>query len=108
VAPAELRGVRRGRISTAGIIKSATDRLGPAQGGPGRGGDPEEGEIRLTLGTAVPSLGSVEGEDPEDDAALVAAGYASLTALSGVREDTASGADELVREAVSLLQSRLG
>ncbi len=108
VPPDELRGVRRGRISTAGIVKSAAERTPPAQGGPGRGGDPEEGEIRLTLGTAVPSLGSVEGEDPEDDAALIAAGFASLTALRGVREDTESGADELVRDAVSMLQASLG
>ena len=107
VPEAELRGVRRGRISTAGIVKRATGGPGgggPASGGPGAGGDPEEGEIRLTLGTAIPSLGDVEGEDPEDDAALIAAGYASLTALLGVREDTASGADDLVRQAVTELQ----
>lgn len=110
VPKAELLGVRRGRISTAGIIKRASGgdrRAAPASGGPGTGGDPEEGEIRLTLGTAIPSLGDVAGEDPEDDGALIAAGFASLTALLGVREDTASGADELVRDAVAGLQATL-
>lgn len=110
VPKVDLRGVRRGRISTAGIIKRATGgghRPPPASGGPGTSGDPDEGEIRLTLGTAVPSLGDVAGEDPEDDGALIAAGFASLTALLGVREDTASGADELVREAVAELQATL-
>jgi len=110
VPPEDLRGVRRGRISTAGLIKAAAgNRPGtaPPQGGPGTGGDPDEGEIRLVLGTAIPSLGSVEGEDPEDDAALIAAGFASLTALRGVREDTADGADDLVRTAVADLQATL-
>ena len=65
VPPDELRGVRRGRISTAGIIKSAAERPPPADRPvvpwPGQSATRDEGEIRLTLGTAVPSLGDVEG-----------------------------------------------
>jgi 5'-nucleotidase len=85
VAPGELRGVRPGRISTAGIIKSASERvhLEPS-------GEAGEGSVRLTLGAAVPSLGDVGDEAPEDDGALVAAGFASLTPLVGVRADASS------------------
>ncbi|HTX63853.1 MAG TPA: 5'/3'-nucleotidase SurE [Acidimicrobiales bacterium] len=98
----ELRGVRRARISTSGIVKAATGGVAPGAGGPAQGGGPEEGEVRLRLGTAIPTLGRVdESEDPEDDAALIAAGYASLTPIVGVREDTAPDSDEIVRAALS-------
>lgn len=106
----ELRGVRRGRISTAGLIKSASgrERWGPAEpeGRLHRTGG-EEGEIRLQLGAAVPSLGDVGDEDPEDDGALVAAGFAALTPLVGVREDTDPATDELVRQALADLHALL-
>jgi len=111
----ELRGVRRGRVGPAGIIRSAHDTsypaVGPAgpgdrvSGGPHAGGEPEEGEVRLTLGGAVPQLGDIGDEDPEDDAALVGAGFASLTALAGVREDTAEGPARAVLAALDHLQA---
>lgn len=111
VAPEKLRGVRRGRISTAGIIKAATDTVrrepgSPVPGSPTAGGGPDQGEVHLTLGAAVPSLGDVGDEDPEDDGALVAAGFASLTALVGVREDASPDADDLVRKALIQLEER--
>ncbi len=105
----ELRGVRRARISTSGIVKHATASTSSWAGGPTRGGSLDEGEVRLTLGTAIPTLGRVdESEDPEDDAALVAAGYASLTPIVGVREDMAPDSDEIVRAALSTVHSVLG
>jgi len=94
-----LRGVRRGRISTAGIVKSAGDD------GPTLLGD--EGEITLRLGSAVPSLGDVSDEEPEDDGALVAAGFASLTPLRSVHEDTDTGADDTVRAALDAVSQHL-
>lgn len=114
----ELRGVRRGRISTAGLVKAAADTVrrepaGSPGGGSGApGGGPagnvdrgtDEGEIHLTLGAAVPSLGDVRDEEPEDDGALIAAGYASLTPLAGVREDAGPGADDVVRAALAHLE----
>ena len=104
----ELRGVRRARISTSGIVKQATGSTSSWAGGPTRGGSLDEGEVRLTLGTAIPTLGRVdESEDPEDDAALVAAGYASLTPIVGVREDTAPDSDEIVRAALSTVHDVL-
>ncbi len=105
----ELRGVRRARISTSGIVKRAADGSRPGAGGPAQGGSPDEGEVRLTLGTAIPTLGRIEeSEDPQDDAALIAAGYASITPIVGVREDTAPGSDEVVRAAISRAQRVLG
>jgi 5'-nucleotidase len=113
----ELRGIRRGRISTAGIIKAAID---PQHADPGASvsdrirrttsssGLLEEGEIVLQLGAAVPSLGDVGDEEPDDDGALVAAGFASLTPLMGVREDSSQQADDLVRAGVSELSGLLG
>jgi 5'-nucleotidase len=100
VARASLRGVRRGRISTAGIVKSA-GALGVGQ----VLGD--VGEIPLTLGSAVPSLGDVTDEDPDDDGAVVAAGFASLTALRSVHEDTGTGADDAIRAALGAIEAHL-
>ncbi len=96
----EFRGVRRGRISTAGIIKAA---------GPAAGGAPLEdrGELPLRLGAATPQLGDVSDEEPEDDGALVVAGYASLTPLRGVHEDTDAGTDDLVRDYLAAIESHL-
>lgn len=86
----ELRGVRRGRVSTAGIVQAAGE-LDALE---------EQGEIPLRLGSAVPSLGDVSDEEPEDDGALVAAGFASLTPLRSVHEDTDENAQALARAAV--------
>jgi len=96
----ELRGVRRGRISTAGIVKSAGTVAGVDVLG-------EAGEIPLRLGSAVPSLGDVSDEDPEDDGALVAAGFASLTPLRSVHEDTDTGADDTIRAALDAVSQHL-
>lgn len=112
----DLRGLRRARIASSGIVKQASANwMGPASGGPAGGygpaggGDAEEGEVRLTLGTAIPTLGRPdESEDPADDAALVAAGYASITPIVGVREDTSEDADEVVRAALATVHGVLG
>jgi 5'-nucleotidase len=96
----ELRGVRRGRISTAGIIKSA----GPTAGGHALS---DEGELPLRLGAATPQLGDVSDEEPEDDGALVVAGFASLTALRGVHEDTDSNMDALMRSSLDAIERHL-
>jgi 5'-nucleotidase len=103
----ELRGIRRGRISTAGVIKEAADRAGTSggpssrfSGGPSGGGDDQEGEIVLTLGGAVPALGDLPEGEPEEDGSLVAAGFACLTPLVGVREQHGEETEDLVRRAL--------
>lgn len=95
-AVADLRGVRHGRISTAGIIKSTTS---------GQATLPlaAAGMIPLTLGSAVPDLGDVADEEPDDDGALVAAGFASITVLRSVAEATDEASDHLARSTVTSL-----
>lgn len=97
---ADLKGVCRGRISTAGVIKSA---------GPLAGGEPlgEEGELPLRLGAASPSLGDVSDEAPDDDGALIAAGYASLTPLRGPQEDTDTALDFTMQAALAAITRHL-
>ncbi|HEY1832499.1 MAG TPA: 5'/3'-nucleotidase SurE [Acidimicrobiales bacterium] len=94
-------GLRWARVSGAGLIKSAQgiarwsapnreEMEGPAAAEAARSsmeGDPEKGEIVLTVGTPFPG-----GDDPglaetTEDAALVAQGYAALTALRGPRAE---------------------
>jgi broad specificity polyphosphatase/5'/3'-nucleotidase SurE len=76
---AELKGVRRGRISNAGIIKArSSEGSGFTLG--------ESGEIPLRFGAATPQLGDVSDEMADEDGALIAAGYASLTPIVGPRE----------------------
>ena len=101
----ELKGVRRGRISQAGLVKG-TSSLGGARGAE-RLTLGESATLSLTLGSAVPALGDVSDEEPDDDGALIAAGYASLTALRGVHEDTDPGADDLVRSSLVAIERHL-
>lgn len=98
--PSELRGVRRGRISTAGLIKGAGVRAG---------GEPlgDKGEIPLRLGAATPGIGDVSDEEPEDDGALVIAGFASVTPLRGVQEEVDDVTDDIVRRSLSVMSAHL-
>jgi 5'-nucleotidase len=98
LAAHELRGVRRGRVSTAGIVRAADQPADPLA---------EAGEIALRLGSAVPALGDVSDEEPEDDGALVAAGFASITPLRSVHEDTDAGADDAIRAALDAVSHHL-
>ncbi|MCX6512250.1 MAG: 5'/3'-nucleotidase SurE [Actinobacteria bacterium] len=100
-APAELKGIRSGRISTAGIIKDA--------GLPGHPSPSEsKGSISLRLGSAVPSLGDTSDEAADDDGALVAANYASLTAVRGVAENLDPIAQKAVNDAIAHFSGLLG
>ena len=59
VALGELRGLRRGRLGTAGLIKSADHGSGGSNPGP-----EVRGELHLRLGAAVPRLGDIGDENP--------------------------------------------
>ncbi len=100
LTPGELKGVRRGRISTAGIVKSAGDGQTLAD-------FPDNGELPLRLGAATPTLGDTSDEAPEDDGALVAAGYASITPLRGVHEDTDQSMDDIIRQSLAAIERHL-
>jgi hypothetical protein len=103
----EIRGLRWARVSGAGLIKAARggspaaweapnpeEMEGPAaaeaahavmEGAPGG-----RGEIVLTVGSPFPQAGDLDDEDGDagaEDAALVARGYAALTALRGPRAE---------------------
>jgi 5'-nucleotidase len=100
LAPDKLKGVRRGRISTAGIVKAA---------GPLAGGEPlaDEGDLPLRLGAASPELGDVSDEDADEDGALLAAGYASLTPIKGPHEDSDTSIDGAMHAALSAITRHL-
>ena len=97
---AQIRGVRWARVSGAGLITAARDPRweapnrpemeGPAVAEAARsvmeGDEEEKGEIVLTVGSPFPHSGQLGLADSVDeDATLVAQGYASLTALRGPR-----------------------
>ncbi len=96
----QLKGVRRGRISTAGIVNSA---------GPNAGGEPlsDEGTLPLRLGAATPEVGDVSDEAADEDGALLTNGYASLTALKGPHEDADVALDTLMYSALATIQRHL-
>ena len=100
----ELKGVKRGRISNAGIIKrsNADESLSPSSLAIG-----ESSQISLSLGAAVPQLGDTSDEDADDDGAIVNAGYASLTALRGIAEAVDDASDVLMRAAVVAIDHHL-
>ena len=97
--PHELKGVRRGRISMAGVVKSARPH-----------GDvplEDKGRLDLRLGAATPDIGDVSDENEDEDGALVVAGYASLTALKGPREDTDLELDGVMHSALATIERHL-
>ncbi len=108
VALSEVRGVRRGRLSRGGSIRSAVHDTG--ESGTGEAPRPHltlppagSGTLRLDL--VAPGQPRSD-EDLETDAGLITADFASLTALAGVREATGA-ADDVVRVSVELLQGVL-
>jgi 5'-nucleotidase len=99
---AEILGLRWARVSGAGYIKAAsnatgsgdpdqTEMEGPAAAEGARavmeGGGAASGEIVLTVGSPFPNSGDVGMAEQSEDAALVAQGYAALTALRGPRAE---------------------
>jgi len=101
-----LRGVRHGTLSRAGLIRSArqdgaTDPIGDSlvdrTGGAvtltlrgGRGSDPTEERAEI---------------DPATDAGAIAAGWASLTPLTGVREDRTESGERALADAIAAASS---
>ncbi len=101
-----LRGVRHGTLGRAGLIRSArqdggTDPIGDSlvdrTGGAvtltlrgGRGSDPAEERAEI---------------DPATDAGAIAAGWASLTPLTGVREDRTESGERALADALAAASS---
>ena len=100
LSAADMKGVRRGRISSAGIVKSAR----PSINGESLS---DQGELTLRLGAASPDIGDVSDEDADEDGALIVAGYASLTPLRGPHEDADPGLDGHVHSALEAIARHL-
>lgn len=99
VALAGLRGLRHGRLSRAGTIRSAVHDSGDGSTHAHLSLPPERsGTLRLDL--TLPGHGPLL--EPDTDAGLVARDYASLTPLVGVREAGAETGDTL-QEALDAL-----
>jgi 5'-nucleotidase len=96
----ELRGLRHGRLGRGGTIRSAVhDTEDPGTSLPHVALPPgQTGTLRLDL-TAP---GSSTRVHPDTDAGLLARGYASLTALVGVRE-AGGEADDVLDSALEAL-----
>ena len=94
VALADLRGMRHGRLSRGGTIRSAVHDTGDGRSLPHVSLPPEpSGTLRLDLG--LPGAGTVV--EPDTDTGLLSRDYASLTPLVGVREAGDEAADTLGR-----------
>ena len=100
LAAGELRGVRRGRISNAGIIKATRSEDSSFVLG-------DSGAIPLRFGAATPQLGDVSDEQADEDGALVVAGYASLTPIRGPQEETDLSVDDLMRSSLDAIERHL-
>ena len=100
LALADIRGVRWARVGGAGLIRAARgarweapnrpEMEGPAAAEAAHsvmtGEREERGEIVLTVGSPFPHSGQLGlAESADEDATLVAQGYAALTALAGPR-----------------------
>ena len=59
------------------------------------------------MGAATPDIGDVSDENEDEDGALVVAGYASLTALKGPREDTDLELDGVMHSALATIERHL-
>lgn len=105
----EVRGVRRGRLSRGGSIRSAVHEARTPPHPPGDGHPhvtlPPAGSGTLRLDLVAPGP-SRPGEDLDSDAGLVAADFASITALVGVRE-AGPDAGPVVAEALEVLADQL-
>ena len=98
VAPGDLAGVRHGRLGRAGLIRRARPEHAPLPAShpqTGRTG----GAVVLTMrgmSSDAERIAELAELEPDSDNALIEEGYASVTALVGVREDVSeAGVDAL-------------
>jgi hypothetical protein len=71
-------------------------------------GSAGEGEIVLSVGSPFPRGADIGLADPDEDATLVARGYAALTALQGPRADEDPALFDLLDEGLAALVRPLG
>ena len=93
VTPERLRGVRHGTLGTVGLIRRVRPESSPEPVA-GNPIDTTAGAITLTLrgmGVGADRIAEHAELEPDSDAALLAEGWATVTPLSGVREDASAG-----------------
>lgn len=104
VPAADLRGLRHGRLGRVGLIRSVRPEHIPLPGEP-RAGDRAGGAVVLALRGAgdedADRLRERAELEPDSDAALVESGWASLTALVGVREHLADAGSAALAAALA-------
>ncbi|HEX3460477.1 MAG TPA: 5'/3'-nucleotidase SurE [Acidimicrobiales bacterium] len=103
----QLRGIRHGSLGAVGLIRSARqDRSGAPVGDSIV--DRTGGAVTLTLrgGRGSDRRAEQAELDPESDAGAIAAGWASLTPLVGVREDLSDPAIDAMAKALGAISPR--
>ena len=106
VTPDRLRGVRHGTLGTVGLIRSVRPERTP-QPVAGNPIDTTSGVISLALrgmGVGADRIAEQAELEPDSDAALVADGWATVTPISGVREDVSEGAVACLTSVMATLQ----
>ncbi len=99
----DLRGLRHGALGTIGLIRSVRPENTPDPV-PGTPIDTTGGAITLALrgmGAAADRIAERAELEPDSDAALLDAGWATLTPLLGVREDRTDQGDQAVAAALA-------
>jgi broad specificity polyphosphatase/5'/3'-nucleotidase SurE len=119
----EILGLRWARVGGSGLIKAAAgtpgwdtpnqaEMEGPAAAEAAQAvmedGQAPHGEIVLSVGSPFPRSGEMGLADPDEDATLVARGYAALTALQGPRADADPELFGLLDEGLAAALGTLG
>jgi 5'-nucleotidase len=103
VPPNWLRGLRHGTLGTVGLIRAVRPERTP-EPVVGNPIDTTAGVISLALrgmGVAADRIAEQAELEPDSDAALVAEGWATVTPISGVREDVSDGATAALAAALA-------
>jgi len=101
----ELKGVRRGRVASAGLIKEAHRGTPHAHAAMKVG---EKAKLDLNFGAASPELGDVSDEVSNvDDGALIAQGYVSITQLHTIHDIADPEAEAPVHSGLSAVERML-
>jgi 5'-nucleotidase len=103
VAPGDLKGLRHGRLGKAGLIRRARPEHAPlpASHPPT---DRTGGAIVLTMrgmSSDAERIAELAELEPDSDNALIEEGFASVTALVGVREDVSDAGVEALDGAIA-------
>ena len=103
VPPHLLKGLRHGNLGSAGLIRSVRPEHTPDPVA-GTAIDRTSGAITLTMrgaGAAAERIAERAELEPDSDAAIIADGWASLTPLTGVREDLSNQGSEALAAALA-------